>query len=102
MKLISLNGPGWSRFFEYVAILYATVMRRFSNAVLAGLVALSTGALLHLAVTSLQGDVIDGWSLEPEQIYIGFTRMMCLFLRGCCFAWTGCAAYPMPLGGAAS
>lgn len=54
-------------------------MRRLSNAVLAGLVALSTGALLYLAVTSLQGDVIGGWSLEPEQLHIGFTRMMCFF-----------------------
>ncbi|MDO7846205.1 acyltransferase [Hymenobacter sp. M29] len=78
-----LNGPGWSLFFEYVAnVLYATVVRRFSNVALAGLVVLSAGALLHLAVTSPQGDVIGGWSLEPEQLHIGFARMMYPFFAG--------------------
>ncbi|MGI4867769.1 MAG: acyltransferase family protein [Janthinobacterium lividum] len=78
-----LNGPGWSLFFEYVAnVLYATVVRRFSNGMLAGLVVLSAGALLHLAVTSPEGDVIGGWSLEPEHLHIGFARMMYPFFAG--------------------
>jgi hypothetical protein len=63
----SLNGPGWSLFFEYVAnVLYDIVVRRFSNVALAGLVVLSAGALLHLDVTSPEDDVIGRWSLEPE------------------------------------
>ncbi|MGY3090290.1 peptidoglycan/LPS O-acetylase OafA/YrhL [Hymenobacter sp. UYAg731] len=78
-----LNGPGWSLFYEYVAnVLYATVVRRFSNVALAVLVALAAGALLHLAVTSPAGDVIGGWSLEPEQLHIGFARMMYPFFAG--------------------
>jgi peptidoglycan/LPS O-acetylase OafA/YrhL len=78
-----LNGPGWSLFFEYVAnVLYATVVRRFSNVALGVLVVLSAGALLHLAVTSPEGDVIGGWSLEPRQLHIGFARMMYPFFAG--------------------
>lgn len=87
-----LNGPGWLLFFEYVAnVLYATVVRRFSNGVLGILVVLTAGKLLHLGLTSPQGDVIGGWSLEPAQLHIGFARMAYPFLRGCCcFGWRGC------------
>jgi hypothetical protein len=54
-----LNGPGWSLFFEYMAnVLYATVVRRFSNVALGILVVLVAGALLHLGLTSPKGDVI--------------------------------------------
>jgi len=98
-----LNGPGWSLFFEYVAnVLYATVVRKFSNVALGILVVLAAGALLHLAVTSPEGNVIGGWSLEPRQLHIGFARMMYPFLRGCCcFGWPGCEQVSMPFGGAA-
>ena len=78
-----LNGPGWSLFFEYVGnFLYATVVRKFSKGALAGLVLLSAGALVHLGVTSPQGDVIGGWSLEPEQLHVGFARLMYPFFAG--------------------
>ncbi|TGE06615.1 acyltransferase family protein [Hymenobacter fodinae] len=78
-----LNGPGWSLFYEYVAnILYALGVRKFSNTALAVLVALSGAALIHLAVTSPAGDVIGGWSLTPEQLRVGFTRMMYPFFAG--------------------
>ena len=78
-----LNGPGWSLFFEYVAnVLYATVVRRFSNVALGILVVLSAGALLHLAVTSPEGDVIGGWSLDLPQLHVGFARMMYPFFAG--------------------
>lgn len=78
-----LNGPGWSLFYEYVAnVLYATVVRRFSNMALGILVVLSAGALLHLAVTSPEGDVIGGWSLELPQLHVGFARMMYPFFAG--------------------
>ncbi|HWJ28224.1 MAG TPA: acyltransferase, partial [Flavisolibacter sp.] len=78
-----LNGPAWSLFFEYIAnILYALFVRRFSNTVLAVLVFLAGGLLIHMAVTSPNGDVIGGWSLEPAQFRIGITRLMYPFFAG--------------------
>lgn len=78
-----LNGPGWSLFFEYVAnLLYAVVVRRFSRGALAALVAVAAAALLYLTLTSPNGDVVGGWSLEPAQLRIGFTRVMFPFFGG--------------------
>ena len=78
-----LNGPGWSLFFEYVAnILYGVVIRKFSKLALWVLVVVSGLALIQLAVTSPNGDIIGGWSLEPEQLRIGFTRVMYPFFAG--------------------
>lgn len=78
-----LNGPAWSLFYEYVAnILYALFFRRISNTILAVLVVMAGGALIQLAVTSPQGDLIGGWSLEPEQLRIGFTRLLYPFMAG--------------------
>lgn len=78
-----LNGPAWSLFFEYIAnILYALILRRLSNVILAILVFFAGVALIHLAVTSPNGDVIGGWSVEPAQLRIGFTRLLYPFLAG--------------------
>jgi len=78
-----LNGPGWSLFFEYIAnILYGLFVRRFSKTALTILVFVAACALIHLAVTSSQGDIIGGWSIEPEQLRIGFTRMIYPFFAG--------------------
>lgn len=78
-----LNGPGWSLFFEYVAnILYALFIRKFSNKALSVLVFIAGCALIHLAVTSPKGDIIGGWSVEPEQLRIGVTRLMYPFFAG--------------------
>lgn len=78
-----LNGPAWSLFFEYVAnILYALFIRKFSNKVLAVLVFIAGAALIHLAVTSPHGDVIGGWSIEPQQFRIGLTRLFYPFFAG--------------------
>lgn len=78
-----LNGPAWSLFFEYIAnILYALFVRKFSKTALSLLVFLSGAALLHLALTSPTGDVIGGWSLEPQQLHVGFARMMYPFFAG--------------------
>ena len=78
-----LNGPGWSLFFEYIAnILYGLLVKRFSKIALSILVFLSACALIHLAVTSTTGDVIGGWSLDTEQLRIGFTRVMYPFFAG--------------------
>lgn len=78
-----LDGPGWSLFFEYIAnILYALFIRKFSNKALAVLVFLAGCALIHLAVTSPNGDIIGGWSVDPTQLRIGFSRLMYPFFAG--------------------
>ncbi len=78
-----LNGPGWSLFFEYIAnLLYAFVLRRLSNKVLAVLVFIAGCFLIHFAVWGHNGDVVGGWSLTPTQLKVGFTRLLYPFLSG--------------------
>lgn len=76
-----LNGPAWSLFFEYIAnILYALWLRKLSNKWIAVLAFITGSILIHMAIT--RGDLIGGWALNPEQIYVGFTRLLYPFLAG--------------------
>jgi len=83
-----LNGPAWSLFFEYIAnILYAVVVRRFSKTLLAIFVFLAACMLVNYLVIgptlyARQGDLIGGWSLNGQQLYIGFTRLLFPFFGG--------------------
>jgi peptidoglycan/LPS O-acetylase OafA/YrhL len=78
-----LNGPAWSLFFEYLAnLLYALIFRRFSKLLLSIFVALAAGNLIYYLVWGGQGDLIGGWSLDGEQLYIGFTRVLFPFFGG--------------------
>lgn len=91
-----LNGPQWSLTYEYIGnILYATVLRHVSKTVLlamTGLAAILTidicldinafGLLTPERAAHQQYTVIGGWSIAPEQIYIGFTRLLFPFLCG--------------------
>ena len=78
-----LDGPAWSLFFEYIGnILYALFVRKFSNTLLAILVFLCGIMMIHLTVTSPNGDIIGGWSIDPTQLYIGFTRLLYPFFSG--------------------
>lgn len=78
-----LNGPAWSLFFEYIGnLLYALLIRKFSNTLLSILVFLAGIALIHLAVSSPNGDIIGGWSLDAVQFRIGLTRLLYPFLAG--------------------
>lgn len=78
-----LNGPGWSLSFEYVAnILHALVIRRMSKLVLSFFVLLAAIALIHLVITSPEGDIIGGWSLTSQQLKIGFTRLLFPYMAG--------------------
>ena len=82
-EMYPLNGPAWSLFFEYIAnILYAVGIRKFSNKALAVLVFLAACVLIHYCVTGTSGDLIGGWSIEPAQLRIGFTRVMYPFFAG--------------------
>ncbi|ASZ15081.1 acyltransferase [Chitinophaga pendula] len=78
-----LNSVGWSLFFEYIAnILYAIGVRKCSKTVLTILVLIAAAALAHLAITSPNGDVSGGWTLNAEQVRVGITRTMYPFFAG--------------------
>jgi peptidoglycan/LPS O-acetylase OafA/YrhL len=78
-----LNGPGWSLFYEYVAnILYAIGLRKLSKTALTVLVIIAAGALIQYSVTCRAGDLTGGWSLNAEQLRIGFTRLIYPFFAG--------------------
>jgi peptidoglycan/LPS O-acetylase OafA/YrhL len=78
-----LDGPAWSLFFEYIAnILYALIFRKFSNKVLSVFVLIFAGMLINYTVFGPKGDVIGGWSLNLEQMNIGFTRLLYPFFAG--------------------
>lgn len=78
-----LDGPAWTLFFEYIGnVLYALVLRRLSNTTLAILALIAGAALIHLGITSSNGDVIGGWSIQPAQLRIGLTRFLYPFLAG--------------------
>lgn len=86
-----LNGPAWSLFFEYIAnFLYAVIIRRLSRVVLMVVVLVFAGVLIHYTVMGPQGDLIGGWSLNAEQLNIGFTRVLYPFFAGvllCRLGW---------------
>ena len=78
-----LNGPAWSLFFEYIAnILYAVIVRRFSKTLLSIFVFLAACMLVNFLVFGPQGDLIGGWSLNGQQLYVGFTRLLYPFFAG--------------------
>ena len=78
-----LNGPAWSLFFEYIAnILYAVLIRRFSKLLLSVFVALTGCLLIGYLLKGERGDLIGGWSLNQEQLFIGFTRLLFPFFAG--------------------
>ncbi|MBR4739684.1 MAG: acyltransferase [Bacteroidales bacterium] len=90
-ELNSFNGPVWTLTLEYIGnILYAFVLRRLPKMALAVLAVIC--AFFTLDVTlgwnvfglfeAPHYTVIGGWSLTPDQIYIGFTRLLYPFLCG--------------------
>lgn len=94
-EMNSFNGPNWSLTWEYLAnILYAVVLRRLGNVALGILVGaaafctldltlnLDTFGLLAERSAAYAYTVIGGWSITPEQLYIGATRLLYPFLTG--------------------
>ena len=87
----SFNGPNWSLTLEYIGnILYALVLRRLPVFVLALLTLGSAFFTLDLTMgwdvfgffDEPKYDVIGGWCITPDQIYIGLTRLAYPFLCG--------------------
>lgn len=87
----SLNGPNWSLTFEYIGnILYAFVLRRLPTVVLGMLCVASAFLTMNLALgwdvfgffAQPKYDVIGGWSITPDQMYVGFSRLLYPFLCG--------------------
>ena len=90
-ELNSFNGPVWTLTLEYIAnILYAFIFRRLPKialAILCGVCAfftldLTLGWNVFGLLPEPQYNVIGGWSLTPDQIYIGFSRLLYPFLCG--------------------
>lgn len=89
-----LNGPAWSLQWEYLAnILYALFIRRFGRVALgicvvlfAALTVILTLNIDVLGVLSVRDyasyTVIGGWSLTPDQLQIGATRLLYPFFCG--------------------
>ncbi len=87
----SFNGPNWSLTLEYLGnILYALVLRHLPKWGLAILMAIAGFFTLDLTLgwnvlgllRAPQYTVIGGWSLTPDQMYIGLTRLFYPFLCG--------------------
>ena len=87
----SFNGPNWSLTFEYIGnILYAFVFRRLPKVVLAVLcfgcafftLDLTLGWDVFGFFPEAKFDVIGGWSLTRDQLYVGFSRLLYPFLCG--------------------
>lgn len=87
----SFNGPNWSLTFEYIGnILYAFVLRHLPTAALGALCAASIFLTMNMTMgwdvfglfASPKYDVIGGWSLTPDQMCIGFSRLAYPFLCG--------------------
>lgn len=86
------NGPNWSLTLEYCGnILYALIFRHLPKAALAILCAVCAFFTLDLTLgwdvfgifpDGAHYNVIGGWSLTGQQLYIGFTRLLYPFICG--------------------
>jgi peptidoglycan/LPS O-acetylase OafA/YrhL len=91
-ELNSFNGPVWTLTLEYIGnVLYAFVLRRLPKIALAILCACCAFFTLDLTLgwdvfrlfpDGPQYNIIGGWSLSAQQIYIAFTRLLYPFLCG--------------------
>ena len=78
-----LNGPAWSLLLEYFAnLLYAVGLRKLSNKSLGVLVLIAAAFLIHLAVTTPRGSLTGGWTIDAQELNVGFTRVMFPFFAG--------------------
>ena len=101
----TFTGPAWTLMYEYIGnILYALILRRLPTIILGILCAAcavltldmtlglqlvtfpSAEIMLPDGTLAVSGgphyDVVGGWSLTPDQVYIGFGRLLYPFLMG--------------------
>lgn len=90
----SFNGNSWSLYWEYLAnILYALVFRFLPTTLLALLAAVAAVGTIDVTFNIdlfglLQGrvgapfTVNGGWSITPQELYVGAVRLMYPFLAG--------------------
>ncbi len=90
----SLNGASWSLLWEYIAnILYALFIRHFSKLALGIFVGLSALLVIDVAFNIdtfgllaprdwAKHTMIGGFSLSPDQLYIGTARLLYPFFAG--------------------
>ena len=87
----SFNGPNWSLTLEYIGnILYALIFRRLPKIALAILCLCCAFFTLDLTLgwdvfgffPEAKYDIIGGWCLTADQIYVGFGRLLYPFLSG--------------------
>lgn len=84
-EMFSLNGPGWSLFFEYIGnILYALFIHRLSNKALTVLVILLGLGLSWFALFDVvgYGMIGVGWTLDGLNFWGGMLRMLFPFTLG--------------------
>lgn len=82
-EMYPLNGPSWSLFFEYIGnILYALLIRKFSNKALSGLVFFAGCGLAVFAIGGPYGDICAGFSLTGVEFTAGFLRLLFSFSAG--------------------
>ncbi len=92
-EMYPVNGPAWTLFFEYIAnILYALVIRHLPKWGLVICVCAFAFMSVDLCMNLNAFDLltpwrasytpIGGWSLNAEQLYIGFSRLLYPFFMG--------------------
>lgn len=90
-EMNSFNGPVWTLTLEYIGnILYVFIFRHLPIIALAILCIICAFFTLDITLgwnvfglfEAPQYTVIGGWSLNPDQIYIAFTRLLYPFLCG--------------------
>jgi peptidoglycan/LPS O-acetylase OafA/YrhL len=78
-NLFNLNAPVWSLFWEYVAnLVYATILFKATNKILAPLVLLAAIVLFYISAHS--GSLLGGWS--GGTFFDGLARISFSFLMG--------------------
>jgi peptidoglycan/LPS O-acetylase OafA/YrhL len=58
------------------------IVRRFSKLLLGIFVSLAACMMIAYLLFGTQGDLIGGWSLNEDQLFIGFTRVLYPFFAG--------------------
>ena len=84
-EMFPLNGPSWSLFFEYIGnLLYALLIRRFSNKVLALFVGVTGIVWAWFFTTDVSGYGMMGvgWAFDTINLFGGFVRMLFPFSVG--------------------